>query len=111
MTTPIKVEQVALHTEAQYLRFDPFTGDKDPLPVEFRRIRIVTTRKEHQCLPTWKTEGHTIPAGTRAWKETGKCDGRVASIFICMDCFRKLAHDDDGFCWVCVEHHRAEATA
>ncbi len=70
-------------TEQDYLDFDPFAGDRD-VEIAFRTIRIVTTRTSHECLAT--SSVHQIPSGTRVWKEVGKVDGRVASVFCCLDC-------------------------
>lgn len=77
-------------TEHQYLDFDPFAGDRD-VDIEFREISIVTTRTEHACLaaPTDRV-GHKIPVGQRAWKEVGKVEGRVASVFCCFECLDQL---------------------
>ena len=74
------------HTDAEYLAFDPGAGDDFPAEVECRKTALVITRKEHKCFG-WKADTqHPIPAGTRVYKETGKCEGHFGSVYICLPC-------------------------
>lgn len=73
------------YAEAAYLHYDPFAGDD--VTIEFRKISIVTTRRPHECcVPTSKEQRHIIPAGSKVWRETGKCEGAAGSNYCCFEC-------------------------
>jgi hypothetical protein len=80
-------------SDADYLTFNPFAGDRDVV-IECRRVEIVTTSKEHWCavstlVPPDYTE-HNIPARSCAWKESAKVDGQFGSCYCCLPCLDKL---------------------
>lgn len=73
------------YSEKAYLSYDPFAGDD--VEIEFRKISIVTTRVPHECcVPTSKESRHVIPAGSRVWREQGKCEGAVGTNYCCLPC-------------------------
>jgi hypothetical protein len=79
-------KQPPSHTDTQYLAFDPGAGDDFPADVECRKTSLVVTRKEHMCMGYWCKAAKTIPAGTRVFKEVGKCEGHFGSVYICLPC-------------------------
>ena len=96
------------HTDQQYLRYDPFEGDRD-ISIEFQKTSIVTTRATHRCAAgDLIRQAHEIPPGTRCRKESAKVDGSVGSCWCCLECLDKL-REDDGFCWVCGTEHAIAA--
>lgn len=74
------------HTDEQYLAYDLGAGDDFPAEVECRKTAIVITRKEHLCYGVRCRAQKVIPAGTRAVRETGKCEGKFGSAYICLPC-------------------------
>jgi hypothetical protein len=74
------------HTDKQYLSFDPGSGDDFPVEVECRKTALIVTRHTHTCFGTGANEQHTIPAGTRVFRETGKCEGRFGTVYMCLPC-------------------------
>jgi hypothetical protein len=72
------------HTDAQYLSFDPGAGDDFPVAVEARKTALVVTRKEHICPGICAGEAHTIPIGTRVFRESGKCEGSFGTVYYCL---------------------------
>ena len=74
------------HTDVQYLAFDPGAGDDFPEEVECRKTQLVVTRVSHKCFGISAGKQHDIPAGTRVYKETGKCEGTFGSVYICLPC-------------------------
>ena len=83
---PRRTDPAPTHTNEQYLRFDPGAGDDFPVAVECRRTSLVITRKEHTCFGIVAGGQHPIPAGTRVFKETGKCEGKFGTVYICLPC-------------------------
>jgi hypothetical protein len=72
------------HSDGQYLAYDPGSGDNFPVEVECRKTALVITRKVHQC---WSCSGnHEIPAGTRVFRESGKCEGKFGTSYSCLPC-------------------------
>lgn len=97
------------HTDEQYARFDPFAGDKGDIRFEFRNVKVVRTRKPHTCIGASADDRHEIAPGTRARVDTGKLDGKVDSVYICLPCLDSMV-EPDGFCWVCGQEHSAAGT-
>ena len=75
------------HSDDQYLQYDPGAGDDFPAEVECRKTALVITQKEHKCFG-WNrdTTQHSIPIGTRVYRETGKCEGKFGTVYICLNC-------------------------
>jgi hypothetical protein len=74
------------HTDEQYLAFDPGASDDFPVEVEARKTKLVVTRKEHICFG-WKADTqHSIQAGTRVFRESGKCEGQFGTNYMCLPC-------------------------
>lgn len=75
------------HSDSEYLAFDPGAGDDFPAEVECRRTALVVTRYEHLCWG-WCAgrKAHKIPAGTRVFRETGKCEGKFGTVYMCLPC-------------------------
>jgi len=92
------------HTDAQYLLFDPFSGDRD-VDIQFQKWAIVTTRTGHRCAAgDMNRAPHEIAPGTRCWRESGKVEGKVGSCWCCFRCLDAMT-EPNGFCWVCGEDH------
>ena len=71
------------YDESEYILYDPFEGDKDQ-NIRLRQVRMVTTRKEHQCVGN--DNKHTIPTGTKVRFEKALVDGEWWSWRMCIHC-------------------------
>lgn len=77
---------VIVHTDEDYLRFDPFEGDRD-VDVRARSVKIVTVRKRQKCHGLdARSHGHTIESGERARYEKAVVDGEWGRYYVCTDC-------------------------
>jgi hypothetical protein len=74
-----------VYGEADFLRWDPFEGDRD-VDIRARTVKIVTTRHTQQCHSADADHVHEIPPGTRARCECAIVDGRWASCYTCTEC-------------------------
>jgi hypothetical protein len=74
------------HTDEQYLAYDIGAGDDFPAAVECHKTALVVTSKEHECFGVGGREQHAIPAGTRVYRETGKCEGHFGTVYMCLPC-------------------------
>ena len=98
MPTDTKVQTP--RTDEDYLRFDPFEGDRD-VDVSCQSVKIVTARKEHPC---WlglspDSKPHTIKPGGRARYEHALFEGEWCSYYVCLNCMDKWLDavlDQDG---------------
>ena len=81
-----KKDPAPTHTDEQYLAFDPGAGDDFPAPVEARKTKLVVTRKEHICIGWRADTQHSIPAGKRVYRESGKCEGVFGTNYMCLPC-------------------------
>ena len=79
-----KTDTPPTHTDEQYLAFDPGAGDDFPAEVECRKTALVITRKPHPCCAS--RGNHLIPRGTRAFRESGKCEGTFGTCYACLPC-------------------------
>ena len=70
-------------TDDEYIQFDPFEGDRDT-DIRCRSVKMVTTRKVHQC--TGIDDMHKIHPGTRARYEKAIFEGSWASWYMCVGC-------------------------
>jgi hypothetical protein len=74
-------------SDTDFLRFDPFEGDRDT-DVKMRRVSIVKARRPHVC---WLSLGpnaplHHITPGSRARVESALVDGEWARYYVCLPC-------------------------
>lgn len=78
-------------TDEQILSYDFFADDKDCDGIRNHTAKVVTTRKEHECLFT--PEGrHIIPTGSRVRVDQAIVDGKWARFYSCVACHeRELA--------------------
>jgi hypothetical protein len=75
--------------EAIYLAVDLFQGDESELAC--RTVKMVTTRKDHQCSEQDHREAHIIPAGQRARHERALVDGDFwGSYYTCTACLDRF---------------------
>jgi hypothetical protein len=85
-----RTDPAPTHTDEQYLAFDPGAGDDFPVEVECRKTNLVITKIKHNCVGARRTGvhryQHPIPAGTRVLRESGKCEGRFGTCYICLPC-------------------------
>lgn len=80
-------------TDGQILDYDFFADDKDRSGVRNHTAKVVTTRKEHECL--FSSEGrHPIAVGSRARVDQAICDGEWACFYSCVACHEKYGLDD-----------------
>lgn len=77
------------HTDDQYLSYDPGAGDDFPVAVECRKTTLVVTKKPHTCFGIVAGGQHEIPKGTRVFRESGKCEGKFGTVYICLPCVDK----------------------
>lgn len=75
---------VTVRPDSQYIRFDPFEGDRD-VDVKERTVKVVMTRSEHPCSGNRADELHILPVGTRARYEHALVDGQWESYWYCTD--------------------------
>lgn len=73
------------------LHFSYFNGPDDGV-IEFQRVRIVKTRKPHNCC---SVDPHEIPSGTECVADSAKYDGEVGTCWICFPCLDKWAKQID----------------
>jgi hypothetical protein len=83
---PSRTDPAPVHADEQYLAFDPGAGDDFPAEVECRKTALVITRKEHICFGTGANKQHPIPKGTRVFRESGKCEGKFGTCYMCLPC-------------------------
>lgn len=78
-----------MRTDEDYLRYDPFEGDRD-VDIRAKTVSLVTTRKPQKCHGyDGFTTMHDIPAGTRARFEKAIVDGDWGSCYVCTECMDK----------------------
>ena len=70
-----------------YLTVDWF--GPDDCDKECMSSKIVTTRAEHECV--FSGYKHKIPTGEKAWRESGKVEGRFGSCYSCLKCLDQCA--------------------
>ena len=75
-------------SEERYLRYDPFSEDRDS-GIKCRTVKMVTTRKTHTCIDPNDGQLHDIPAGTRARYVHALVDGEWGQYYICVSCMDK----------------------
>jgi hypothetical protein len=66
-----------------YLRYDPHGDCKESPVIRCHEVRIVKTRKKHQCLAA---DPHDILPGQLARHEKALVDGEWGGFYICLPC-------------------------
>mgnify|MGYP000116385598 CR=1 FL=1 len=79
-------------TDADYLRFDPFGGDRD-IDLKCHTSAIVVVRKNHDCYSPFPIPPHKIQAGERARYETALVEGHWGRYYICLVCMDQWLDD------------------
>lgn len=75
------------HSDEEYLGIDIGSHDDFPAAVKCRKTALIVTRKEHPCFGTGPSNSqHIIPMGSRVYRETGKCEGKFGSVYLCLPC-------------------------
>lgn len=78
-----------VRTDADYLRYDPFEGDRD-VDIRCRTLKIVTVRKQQKCHGLDReSHGHEIEVGGRARYEQAIVDGKWGRCYVCTECMDK----------------------
>jgi hypothetical protein len=72
--------------QVEHVAETPDAGDDFPAEVECRKTALVTTRTKHTCFGIGAGKQHEIAPGTRVYKETGKCEGKFGSCYMCLPC-------------------------
>lgn len=82
------------HAEDDYLRFDPFEGDRD-VDIRMRTVKLVRVRKPHRCqLGIGEGAGHDIAIGELARHERALVDGDFwGSYYVCIPCMDHFLDD------------------
>lgn len=77
------------HPEREYLRYDPFEGDRD-VDIRCRTVKLVKTRKPQKCMDPYSHTMHEIPVGTVARYEQALVDGDFwGRYYVCVECMDK----------------------
>lgn len=83
-------------TDADYLQYDPFEGDRD-VDIRCRTVKLVTVRKQQKCHGLdAKFHGHEIKVGQRARHEQAIVDGEWGRYYVCLDCMDKWLKREGG---------------
>ena len=82
-----------MNSDADYLRYDPFDGDRD-VDIRCRTVKIVTVRKAQKCHGlNYQTHGHVIQVSERARYEQAIVDGEWGRYYVCLACMDKWLAD------------------
>jgi len=81
------------YAEGVYLSTE-WWQDRD-VDLRHHQLRMVTTRKDHDCPGNGSQEEHTIPAGTRVLYETCIYDGEWVQCWLCTDCMDAWIDESD----------------
>lgn len=75
-------------SDREIIDFDPCGGDD--CQIHCQTVKIVKTRKEHQCLGVGGPESmHVMPPGTRARFDKALVEGQWGSYYVCAECIEK----------------------
>lgn len=87
-----------IHTNQDYIRFDPFEGDE--AQIVCRTVKLVKVRKEHPCFIGANPHGgdqHVIKAGEMARFESALVDGAFwGRSYVCVPCMDKWLNEVNG---------------
>ena len=73
-----------------------YSGDKDGSGVEQLTVKVVRTKKSHDCPGMFAGQLHTIPIGSRAIREHALVDGAWRSCWTCERCILRYAKEYGG---------------
>lgn len=74
------------HDEQVYLDFDVMQDDRET-QVHLQKVKLVKTRKKHECYGTGPGKFHDMPVGTMARRDSALIDREHwGSYYICTDC-------------------------
>jgi len=76
-----------------YIDFDPYMDDT---PIRCQRVKLVETRKEHQCFDPSCGKPHPILIGTRARRESALIDGKWEVYYTCFECIDRYIEQAEG---------------
>ncbi len=83
------------HSDADYIRFDPFEGDE--AEIKCRSVRLVKVRKPQSCffgMEPLHGDQHVIRPGERARYEKALIDGSFwGRYYVCLPCMDKWLAD------------------
>lgn len=79
------------YSKAEYIYWDPFSGDKDDGFLRCRTVDIVKTRSVHKCICS--EDMHEIPVGTLVRREKAILADKWESWYACIDCIDKELDD------------------
>ncbi len=79
------------HSDDDYLRFDPFEGDRD-VDIRMRTVKLVRVRKSHRCqLSIGTDKAHDIAIGELARHERAFVDGDFwGGYYVCIPCMDRF---------------------
>jgi hypothetical protein len=81
-------------SDEEYLRYDPFDGDRD-VDIRCRTRKLVKVRKPQKCHGLdAATHWHPINPGERALYEQAVVDGEWGRYYVCLGCMNKWLTDD-----------------
>ena len=83
-----------MRSDEEYLA-EEWWEDRD-VDRQMRTVRMVKTRKPHDCAGNGESEEHEIPAGTRALFETCIYDGEWVQSWLCTDCMDQWLDELEG---------------
>jgi hypothetical protein len=72
-----------MRPDSEYIQFDPYMDESH---IACRKVRIVVTRKEHDCFCPNNEQYHAIPRSTLARYETAIVDGKWGRYYTCLAC-------------------------
>lgn len=72
-------------TEQDYLACEGMLDGRDE-HIRSRTVKVVVTRKPHECFSFDCSGLHNIPPGTRAIYEHAIVDGQWGSFYTCLEC-------------------------
>lgn len=85
--------QTARITDEDYLRFDPFEGERD-VDIRCKSVKLVAVRNPQKCHGLdAESHGHAINPGERARYEKAIVDGKWGSCYVCLGCMDKWLAD------------------
>jgi hypothetical protein len=86
-------------TDAEYLDAPYLIFEDRDTDIQCRSIKLVITRKPHDCMVPGPECGHSIPAGTKVVCDSALVDGEFGRYYCCLPCIerevRALEDEDD----------------
>lgn len=75
-----------------YVNYDMFADDKGGPPLRLNSVKLVKTRKEHECVFVKK---HVIPVGSLVRFQQAIVDGEWRSFYCCLACMDRWFDEID----------------